>query len=170
MLTRTGTIRGPPCRFISLIRKKEKIVKNCCRWNRGLWTALTGTLPALLLLALVARPVSGATAFNVGDLLVVDAGAADGSGGVIRINPTTGDHFVSPNGLTLAPDGSLIVADPGTEGGTGSIIRVDPATGAQTVISTGDKLVDPWTTFVEKTGKLLVADPGTIGDTGNILR
>ncbi len=100
-----------------------------------------------------------------GDLLVVEEdGFADASGGVIRVDPTTGARttvsanaapagspsFRQPYGIALASDASLLVADfdafPGSGGG---VIRVDPVSGARRVVSAldepagGPSFVDP---------------------------
>ena len=79
-----------------------------------------------------------------GDILVADPGAFGGSGGVIRVDPTTGARttvsentapaggpsFVEPRGIAVAANGDILVADLDAFGGNGGVIRVDPTTGA----------------------------------------
>jgi hypothetical protein len=62
---------------------------------------------------------SGIVVESSGGILVADADAFDGSGGVIRIDPVTGEQteissgctFESPIGIALEPNGGILVAD-----------------------------------------------------------
>jgi hemolysin type calcium-binding protein len=94
------------------------------------------------------EPFGIALAAN-GDILVADANAFGGTGGVIRVNPATGARatvssntmpaggpsFNNPTGIALAANGGILVVDAGAFGGTGGVIRVNPATGARTTVS-----------------------------------
>jgi Ca2+-binding RTX toxin-like protein len=112
-----------------------------------------------------------------GRLLVADPEAFGGSGGVIRVDPSTGQQtglssnaissqglFKDPVGIAVTASGSLLVADPGASGGRGAVIAVDPANGQQSLVS--DNLVsspglfaNPSGIAVERDGTILVADP-----------
>jgi hypothetical protein len=120
-----------------------------------------------------------------GDVLVADAGAFAGGGGVIRVNPATGarttlsangtppggPNFADPIQLTLAANGDVLVTDSGAFGGGGGLIRVDPATGARTTVSEntaplgGPSFAGPIGLALAGNGDILVAgftdvDPG----------
>ena len=83
-----------------------------------------------------------------GDIVVADAGAFGGGGGLIRVNPATGartilsanwlpsggPRFSDPIQLRLAANGDILVTDSSAFTG-GGVIRVDPATGARTLVS-----------------------------------
>jgi hypothetical protein len=113
-----------------------------------------------------------------GDILVADASAFGGAGGIIRVDPATGARttvsdgsdptqgpvFVHPTGLAFEATGQLVVVDqhgPMTEGG---VFRVDPATGQRTIVSDGSDLalgisfLNPATLVVESSGDILVTD------------
>lgn len=101
---------------------------------------------AVLALAAAIAPLTFAPGAARGaEILVVDGGLADGSGGVVRVDPvtgeqnlfSTGENFSLPAAIELAPDGTLIVADQGPEDGPPILVRVDPITGGQTLIATG---------------------------------
>ena len=107
-----------------------------------------------------------------GDILVADAGAFGGGGGIIRVNPATGARttlsangapaggpsFSDPIQLALAANGEVLVTD---SSGGGQVIGVDPATGARrTVSDNSNPPGDP--TFTSPIGITLAPD-------GNIL-
>ncbi|HEY1274026.1 MAG TPA: hypothetical protein VGF25_03920 [Thermoleophilaceae bacterium] len=114
-----------------------------------------------------------------GDLLVADQNAFAGAGGgVIRVNPATGQRttvsenaspaggpaFVDPFALTLAANGDILVSDQNAFGGGGGVIRVNPTTGARTVVTQntappGGPLFDaPFGITTEANGNIVVAD------------
>jgi Ca2+-binding RTX toxin-like protein len=119
-----------------------------------------------------------------GSLIVADSTAFGGTGGLIRVDPSTGQQtalssnaissqgfFADPTGVAIAPSGMLLVADAGALGGGGAIIAVDPGTGAQSVVS--DNAIAPTPAFVNPTGiavesggSILVADPDTPASSG----
>src|ERR1041384_1508794 len=81
-----------------------------------------------------------------GDIVVSDADAFGGGGGIIKVDPTSGAQtslasggaFSDPSGIVVKPNGNLIVADV-----NGKIIEVNPASGNQTIISSGGSFVEP---------------------------
>ncbi len=83
-----------------------------------------------------------------GDMLVSDAQAFGGTGGVIRVDSVTGARSTvtsnaliagpsldDPFGIALDPSGQIVIADASAFGGGGGVLRVDPATGARTTVS-----------------------------------
>ena len=86
-----------------------------------------------------------------GDIIIADADAFAGLGGIIKVDPTTGAQttissgglFVDPIDVAITASGDLIVVDFDAFGGTGHVFRVDPITGAQSLLSTGGSFVDP---------------------------
>jgi len=101
-----------------------------------------------------------------GLLYVVDRDAFNitnqGSGGVIRVDPATGqqtvvsvrDNLESPMGMAVEANGDVVAASFFGD----SIVRVDPATGAQSLVATNGLLSGPIGLVVETNGNLLVAD------------
>ena len=127
---------------------------------------------------------------GTGYLLVTDPNAFDGGGGVMVVNPVTGErtvlssnsqpvgtpNFVQPEGLTLDANGDILVADEGSFGADGAVIRVDRQTGARSIVSSnvhpagGPQFGNPSSVRVEQGGDLLVADWKDFGLDGQILR
>lgn len=80
-----------------------------------------------------------------GNILVSDATAFDGKGGIIRVDPDTGGRTTlssndSPSGgASFDQPGDLVIENCGgilvTESQTGCVLRVDPSTGMRTVFS-----------------------------------
>jgi Ca2+-binding RTX toxin-like protein len=115
---------------------------------------------------------------RTGTLVVADPNAFGGSGGLVRVDPASGQQtplssnaisahgfFADPTGVATAPSGALLVADAGALGG-GAVIAVDPGSGAQSLVS--DNAISPTPPFVNPTGitvesggTILVADPDT---------
>lgn len=113
-----------------------------------------------------------------GDILVADISALDGTGGIFKVDPLTGqqsavasnaintgtDYFEDPTGVALDAAGQLLVSDyTPVDPNDGRLIRVDPATGQQTLvsdntISTANLMRGPWSVAVEASGRVLVAD------------
>jgi Ca2+-binding RTX toxin-like protein len=111
-----------------------------------------------------------------GDLVVADAEAFGGGGGVIRLNPTTGAQtasysgapFVEPTDVAVAANGDILVvdqdaitagcADPEMKSGCGAVIKIDPATGAKTRIDSGASFWNPTAIAIGPNGDILVAD------------
>ena len=112
-----------------------------------------------------------------GTFAVADPNAFDGTGGVIRVDPTSGQEsalssnqlpagsfFVDPVGVVLGSFGQLLVSDSNAAGGSGAVIGVDPATGQQSLISSNDRsptdlFARPVGITIERSGTILVADP-----------
>ncbi len=111
-----------------------------------------------------------------GDLLVADAEAFGGGGGVIRLNPVTGAQtnsysgspFVEPTDVAVAANGDILVVDqdavtsgcedPEMKSGCGAVIKIDPTTGAKTRIDSGASFWNPTAIAVAPNGDILVAD------------
>jgi hypothetical protein len=85
-----------------------------------------------------------------GQIFVADDNGFGGAGGVISVDPVTGDrtavsenagpvgapNFAFPNSLAFEPGGDLLVLNANAFGDAlGGVIRVDPATGARTALS-----------------------------------
>jgi len=112
-----------------------------------------------------------------GSLIVADPSAFGGTGGLIRVDPETGqqsalssnassfqDLFVDPTGVVRSPSGTLYVTDPNAFGGSGGVIAVDPTSGQESAISSNT--ISPTPLFsnphgiaFEAGGTILVADP-----------
>ena len=110
-------------------------------------------------------------------IVVADPKAFGGSGGLIRVDPATGQQtplsdntisnfgfFSDPTGVAVTPSGTLIVADSNAFGGGGGVISVDPGTGQQALVSDNSvsptpQFVNPFGITVENNGTILVADP-----------
>ncbi len=125
-----------------------------------------------------------------GSIVVADADAFGGPGGLIRVNSTTGARttissnstpsgsvsFEEPTSVTRDGAGNLIVADRDAYRGSGAVIRVNPTTGVRTVISRneapsgGPSFADPTDVTLEANGNILVADSGAFGGTGGVIR
>ncbi len=130
-----------------------------------------------------------------GDILVADQQAFGGSGGVIRVDPTTGARttvsentapaggpsFVAPTGIAVEADGDILVADLQAFGGSGGVIRVDPTTGARTTVSAntapagGPSFDNPNSLAVASNGDIVVADDNAfalplLAGTGGVIR
>jgi Ca2+-binding RTX toxin-like protein len=112
-----------------------------------------------------------------GSLIVADPSAFDGSGGLIKVDPETGQQsalssnassiqklFEDPVGVVRSPSGALYVTDPNAFGGSGGVIAVDPASGQESAVS--NNAISPTPLFsnphgiaFEAGGTILVADP-----------
>jgi hypothetical protein len=97
-----------------------------------------------------------------GTLLVSEFAAADGSDGIVRVDPdlgliTTfylGPDFISPRGIALDGSGQLIVAD----SGTAEIISMNPADGVTTLLTTGLGLANPRGLAIEASGDFIIGE------------
>jgi hypothetical protein len=135
-------------------------------------------------LSLIAPAAASAAIF------VIDPTAFGGTGGVIRVDSTTGARttvsentapaggpsFEEPLAIALASNGDLLVADQNAFGGLGGVIRVDPATGARTTVSEntappgGPGFVDPFGITTEANGNILVSDQNAFSGPGGVIR
>lgn len=114
-----------------------------------------------------------------GTLVVADPNAFGGSGGLIQVDPDTGQQtplsnnsisspgfFADPLGVAVAHSGKLLVVDSNADGGSGAVISVDASSGAQSrvsdnAISSANLFSDPSGLAIERTGTILVADPNS---------
>ena len=149
------------------------------------WNALIRAV-ALTACTLVATP-AGAGA----DVFVSDSGAFGGTGGIIRVDSTTGARtavsensspaggpaFVDPLGVVIAPNGDLLVADQSAFADAGGgVIRVNPVTGQRTTVSEnaspagGPAFVDPFALTLAANGDILVSDQNAFGGGGGVIR
>ncbi len=112
-----------------------------------------------------------------GTFIVADPEAFGGSGGLIRVDPDTGqqtplssdaisilDLFADPANVVVAPSGGLLVADSSAYGGTGAVIGVDPISGQQSLVSNNATsptplFASPFGIVLERNGTVLIADP-----------
>jgi Ca2+-binding RTX toxin-like protein len=112
-----------------------------------------------------------------GTLIVADPEAFGGTGGLIRVDPETGQQFplssnassvlgqfVDPEGVAITRSGWLYVVDANAGGGGGAVIGVDPQTGQQTLVSSNTisvtpPFVNPFGIAIERSGTILVSDP-----------
>jgi Ca2+-binding RTX toxin-like protein len=128
-----------------------------------------------------------------GSLLVADSGAfQSGNGGVIRVEPDTGQQsavsnnslssqklFEDPRGIMVTASGAIYVVDSAAfQDGDGGVIKVDPATGQESAVSSNDTSTfdlfeEPYGITREAGGDLAVADisspPGGGDDSGAII-
>jgi sugar lactone lactonase YvrE len=117
-----------------------------------------------------------------GDLLVADAEAFGGTGGIIRLSSTTGakitdyqgGNLVEPTAVAALSTGEILVVDQdafpsGTQCddseppdevkfGCGAVIKIDPATKAQTRFDSGAAFWNPSGIAIAPDGSILVAD------------
>jgi sugar lactone lactonase YvrE len=123
-----------------------------------------------------------------GNIFVADEHAfgtpTSGPGGVIRVNPQTGQQtevasgppFINPLGIARSPStGRIIVGDEtapgGTGGGTGGVFSVNPKNGNTTKVASGGRLETVSGVNVLPSGNILVANQdGLQGDKGGIVR
>jgi Ca2+-binding RTX toxin-like protein len=114
-----------------------------------------------------------------GTIVVADPDAFGGSGGLIRVDPDTGQQsplssnassglklFADPVNVVVAPSGRLLVADSAAFGGSGAVIGVDPNSGAQSLVSNNASsptplFSSPFGIALERNGTILIADPAT---------
>ena len=134
--------------------------------------------PSSMSVALLLSALAGgaAGAYEIGDLVVADPGAA----AIFAVDPSTGatetiasgGHLVGPRGVAVDPATLRVyVADPDAgAGGTGAVIRIDPTsyvpgnqTANQVIVAAGGNFEEPEDVFVERGGTLLVADSGGFG-------
>jgi len=133
-------------------------------------------LSVLLILTLGSIPAWAQVTLSPGDILVVDANAFGGTGGVIKVNPSTGGQtpvacnlnvttgclivgtpgFLSePVGIVIESSGNIVVTDR-----ISGVIRINPATGAQSLLASGTPLIDPFGLAVAPSGLLYITDTG----------
>src|SRR3989454_2715697 len=158
-----GEFQTPNCRFCA--GSTEAAFDN--RGGRKMRRKFKGSFFAqtIVLLLLTWSSVSAwaQVTINPGDILAVDPSTQGGSGGVIRIDPTTGAQtvvsahgfFQEPVGIAIEADGNIVVADR-----VSGIIRVNPLAGTQTVVHAGPPFVDLFGIALEANGSILVADTG----------
>jgi Ca2+-binding RTX toxin-like protein len=132
---------------------------------------------------------SGVAVSASGQTYVSDQNAFGGSGGVIGVEPGSGEQFAvasnansqlnlfaDPFGIAIESGGDLAIADlsapPGGSAGDGAVVGVDLETGEEflissNAISSAGLLDDPYALAPEANGNLLVAndssDPGAKG-------
>ena len=126
-----------------------------------------------------------------GRILIADLSASGGPGGVIRVNPSSGQQtlvsdnvittgtglFDDPGGIALDGQGRILVADGDSTIGdaSGAVIRVSPTTGQQTLVSnaavnTGpDFFSDPTEIALDAQGRILIADLSAFGGPGGVI-
>jgi Ca2+-binding RTX toxin-like protein len=111
-----------------------------------------------------------------GSIIVADPNGFGGTGGLIRVDPASGQQtplsnnaisahglFADPVGIAVAHSGLLLVSDSNAYG-SGAVIAVDPSTGEQTLVSNNTLsppglFVNPFGITVEGSGTILIADP-----------
>lgn len=131
-------------------------------------------LSMLLVVAAVVFAPGGASAVELGDILVTDQGASS----VFIVDPSSGAQSVLTSGGYLSDPVAVAVNTTmdvfvveGDRFGVGSkIVRVDAATGTQTQLSAGGKLLDPNDIAIQASGFLLIADFSGPWGLGGIIR
>jgi glucose/arabinose dehydrogenase len=110
-----------------------------------------------------------------GHLLVLDPNSgASGNGGLIDVDPATGDQayvrstfspcpLVDPTGMALDDTGRIYIVDPDAYGLTGGVCRLDadgsnPVTVSQNGVAPQTRFGNPGGIVVRRNGRLLVAD------------
>ncbi len=135
-------------------------------------------------------PRGGIALARNGEILVADASAFDGDGGVISVDPVTGKQsklsandqpvndtsklFGLPQAITVSATGGLYVADNSAFDGDGGVIGVDPASGKERKVSGNDLpvnasskyFVSPGALQFSPDGRLLVADSNAFSTAG----
>jgi sugar lactone lactonase YvrE len=122
-----------------------------------------------------------------GRLLVSDEAAFDGNGGVIAVDPATGQQtpvasdligsehdFASPLGIALEADGQILIVDSKAFDGRGGVVRVDPDSGAQTAVANNEigTAADfrlPTALTVASNGTIDVTDTQAFGQGGGVI-
>ena len=122
-----------------------------------------------------------------GDLLVVDDDIDGATGGILSIEPMTGeqtvfssnagagpDVFRDPRNMFIPPSGDIVVAqsdDSNGVGGTGnSVMGVNRATGAQTLISSGGDLGAARGVVHDYAGRLVASSASAFASEGGLFR
>lgn len=111
-----------------------------------------------------------------GNLLVVDPSCDGGRGGIIRIDPQTGEQvllsfgnqFTQPEALVQGPGGDLFVVDSQAQAGT--VFRLDLQSGTAAVVSAAGLFDEPCGLTVGMDGYLYVVDRAAFGGPGGIIR
>lgn len=130
---------------------------------------------------------SGIALASNGDLLVADAEAFGGNGGIIRLDRTTGakitdyqgGNFVEPSGVAALSTGEILVVDQDAfpvgmacddseppdevKFGCGGVIKIDPVTKAQTRFDSGTSFWNPTAIAIASDGSILVTDSDAPG-------
>lgn len=91
-----------------------------------------------------------------GQVLIADANAFGGAGGLLTLDPKTGTVtptastplYSEPVDLAPLPGGSMLVADLG-EAGPGALLSYDGTTGVTTSVASGPPFADPSSVLVE---------------------
>jgi sugar lactone lactonase YvrE len=120
-----------------------------------------------------------------GTIVVADP-HAQGTGGVIRVDPSTGKQKMLSSGketgsaaqlreigIALEADGSIIIVEQSLAGGgmgNGRITRINPKSGKRSVVSEGGVFSSPAGVAIEATGGIVVADTAAFGGSGGVIR
>src|SRR6267142_2515090 len=158
-----GEFQTPNCRFCAGSTEAAFDNRGGRKMSRKFKGSFFAQTIVLLLLTWSSVSAWAQVTINPGDILAVDPSTQGGSGGVIRIDPTTGAQtvvsahgfFQEPVGIAIEADGNIVVADR-----LSGIIRVNPLAGAQTVVHAGPPFVDLFGIALEANGSILVADTG----------
>jgi streptogramin lyase len=123
---------------------------------------------------------SGVAVAPDGTLVVADPDAFDGGGGLIRVDPDTGQQtkvaastvFSKPFGVAVEADGMIVVAYSQRSPGFGDVLRVNPGNGEHRRVAPEGRFFTPFFVTVERTGDVIVVeiDPGGSGMNSRIHR
>lgn len=115
-----------------------------------------------------------------GTLVVADPDAFGGGGGLIRVDPDSGQQtkivastvFATPFGVAVEPDGMIVVAYSQRAPGVGDVLRVDPATGEHRRVAPTGQFSTPFFVVLEANGDVIVVeiDPAGSGMDSRIFR
>jgi DNA-binding beta-propeller fold protein YncE len=119
-----------------------------------------------------------------GGILVVDPHAS-GVGGVVRVDPGTGEQTMLSSGedtgaaaglrevgIALEANGRILVVEQALAGGQGGgrVTRINQKTGARKVLSSGGSFTSAAGIAVEPDGSIVVADANAFGGSGGVFR
>jgi streptogramin lyase len=115
-----------------------------------------------------------------GTLVVTDSDAFGGGGGLIRVDPATGQQtklvassvFSKPFGVAVEADGMVVVAYSQRSPGFGDVMRIDPTNGDHRRVAPNGQFFSPFFVALETNGDVVVGeiDPAGSGTDSRLHR